>query len=835
MKSLRLLLLFPLLAVVPTSACKQSGATVIVPSLERPGPLTFACFSEADSAFTMQLSDCDGVTGLSAETHRIYSFALESTRGEISVIDWTAVRAVDSDRRVPGFTFYRVGEAPSAILIPENDSRMLFVANYGSFSVQSIETASLVPDAVQDDADVLHPSTVTLPSGPTDLEYLSVGGATWLFAALPDAGSIAQIPVNADGSLGAPTYLATSTALPAQVPASTEPDYVRVCPLPPDSYVRAATVAPRTPRSLGAASRPNRLALIERAGGVIEVVSADAALPVVHRFTTSAAGLTEIPGFAVAVPTLDVVATPLVPATYQAFGATDVATEQYVYAIDAIDRSILVVDVTTGAVLPINIGDRAADRVAYESGALTLEVATPGYVLADDPFSNRCDPTSGERRNAIGATALRGVFVTASLTDGTFGFIDVYDLDASCRGPAACGGAGVGNDTLVYEHRHRPRLQSFVVQAPALVNTLFRYAGGAGGLSGSGASSSGIGPGLLPIDDANASEKLCPGTSTVSGRGQMVSGFTSTGDAATEGEPLICLLDDPVSIRAQNVAATWEGLIPTAQGVRGALVDVAGTPTFQTEDGDFCAWGVLGGDDVAAAGLSTMDPESGYGGDLLVITANVPFELRGEAACKDLLLPTSGTSTRIRVGFAIKQAFGDHLLLGDFVPDGNYTLFSELNASPSTAFAKVLACFPGLVSYEVRAHSAYVVASSISLPRHRVLEGAGTACTIDTAGQPFDPAEPDTARSFRALPDRNFIHPQFAFRISDYQDLKSGMAAQLTFSVTYVTPHLRQDSGFLGVALHYNAVDERFYAVDEPTHGILQYDLDPIAALHRVQ
>ena len=35
--------------------------------------------------------------------------------------------------------------------------------------------------------------------------------------------------------------------------------------------------------------------------------------------------------------------------------------------------------------------------------------------------------------------------------------------------------------------------------------------------------------------------------------------------------------------------------------------------------------------------------------------------------------------------------------------------------------------------------------------------------------------------------------------------------------------------------LHYNPVDERFYAVDEPTHGISQYDLDPISALHRVQ
>ena len=108
-------------AALAAGACKRTTGSVVVPSLSRPGPIAFACYSKSQAAFRPSLSACAGVIGASNEDLRVISFALESTRGEVAVIDWHDVRAVDSDRTVPGATFVRVGEVPSAIRAVDRD------------------------------------------------------------------------------------------------------------------------------------------------------------------------------------------------------------------------------------------------------------------------------------------------------------------------------------------------------------------------------------------------------------------------------------------------------------------------------------------------------------------------------------------------------------------------------------------------------------------------------------------------------------------------------------------------------------------------------------------
>lgn len=817
------------------AACQPRTSSVVVPSLDKPGPGAFACYSTTTHSFVPTLAACDGVTTGSADL-RILSFVLETSRGEIAVIDWHDNQAIDSDRRVPGFTFARVGESPSAIVIPEDDSRMTFVANYGSLSVQSIPTASFVPDATLDPA--LVPSTIPLPSGPTDLAYVDTGAGALLFAALPASEEIAVLAVGAtDGSLTLLGYLPADASIPSAVPAVASPDYLRLCR--DDGFSRVAVAAPRAPVQLGSAARPTMLEVLTRANGDVELVATDTALPVLHRFLVtgaSLAGVTPQANYTVGVPTLDVVATPLVPSTYAPAGTAQTATEQYLYAIDAIDRSVMVVDAATGGVLPVNVGPRPADRIPYEAGALTLEVLTPGYDPAADPTMDaRCDPAdpADARRTLASPTQLRGVFVSVALTDGTVGFVDVYDLDATCRGPTTCGGAANANDTLVYVHRHRPRASQVATAAPYVDGNLsFTFQGNAGRLAASGEPVV-TGPGLLPVDDGDPQQKLCPGTSTVSGRGQMAVGLGASGDASVDGEPLICLLDDPAALRQQRWYALYEGSIPTAQGVRGRLVDAGGgVHRFQTEDATFCTWGVLGRADVSSAALGPNDPELGYGGDMLVITADLPPETVDDPACTGLALTTD--TRRIRIAFEILEAYQDELVLGDYILDQDYTQPSVLNADPANAFATVLNCFPQLVSYDVRVHGAYTVTSSVSTIRHRVVDDGSGRCVVDLAGQPFDPAEPDTARSFRALPGRNFIHPEVAFRISTYA-VPSGISALLTFDVVGVPVPERVDIGLLGSALDYNPADQRLYAVDVSSHVVSAYGLDPISRAARVQ
>ena len=115
--------------------------------------------------------------------------------------------------------------------------------------------------------------------------------------------------------------------------------------------------APRVATQLGATARPVQLVVDTVASPPVLLV-ADANLPMIHRLVLDDAGADPalLPALAPAVPTREVVITPPVPTAV----GERAATQRYLYAIDALDNSVLAMDYTDtsvnfGAVLAVNI------------------------------------------------------------------------------------------------------------------------------------------------------------------------------------------------------------------------------------------------------------------------------------------------------------------------------------------------------------------------------------------------------------------------------------------------------------------------------------------------
>ena len=218
---------------------------------------------------------------------------------------------------------------------------------------------------------------------------------------------------------------------------------------------------------------------------------ADANQPLIHRFALGPGGATPLDPIFTGTPTTEIDVTPFVPAS----SARDdqAATERYLYAVSAIDSSILVVDYTEdpegtaeadktfGAVLPVlagvsaraneeNVESRNRVRFAF-SNVRAIEVISPFYELEDEPngtgkqvpLGDICNPTDGNAfALAQSASNMRGVFLAVSLSDGTMFFLDIYDLNAPCRGGSgiiACTLAETGPDRLASIRRHRERFR----------------------------------------------------------------------------------------------------------------------------------------------------------------------------------------------------------------------------------------------------------------------------------------------------------------------------------------------------------------------------------------
>lgn len=822
---------WPLLALM-LGGCDDQPAPAPTRALERPESVSFFCWDRTTrepvelerclpDPDTADEEDTDVAPASPAEPFELHAAVTQTATGEVAAIQVTGDRehpagVIDSDVRIPLFTFAPVGDLPSAVVTPSDDPTFTYVVSRGSSELHVIETSSFrnglgaVVRAVERDGGPFFLGPGSRPDGgmpPSDGGLPADGGGMdggapsaspvgrpsamvlnpdedELIIAVPEFGEVWFVPIDG-GTVGDPIRVPLTTTVPAPVDLTAIPAGDR----PPTYQVTCETsvldpepVAPRDPITLGPTPRPWALAVDADNG---RVLVADRALPVIHAIDLETH--TEVTGINVGTPTRAVVLTPPVPARS---GDTE-RTDRFLYAVDETNNSVLAVDYTDtrasfGAVLTVS-SNAPQDRLAVPFPARAIEVATPAW--PETGGLPACDPEE------VSPAVLRGVFLAVATTDGRVRIFDIFDLDAPCRGVTCGGGSEVDSeDEVVAIGRHRPRIGAFIeADEPVDLDPppTWNVSGATSIVDDESGSAGDRVPGLVDLD-------ACPdGLGPVFGDSDAI---------------FVCAVTDPWAATSQQYVATWEGSLPSTT-MTGASFD----PAEPAVDVRFnpCELGVLGSANV---------PDSGelgnYGGDVVAITSPLPPSTAEDERCRSLVQVTdAGQTSPVLIPLisasaeSARPTYAGRLVLGERTADGAFTL------------EEVRACFPELVELEVRARGVFVVQSSRAGFRHAVVSGSDGVCEMD-------PAAVARGENGRAFPGRLFQTPEVAFQLDDSP---APDGARLSFTTADVPLPLAFDISFdassmtdvpsLIADLEFNEIDQRLYVVEQASRGLVRVDL----------
>jgi len=808
-------------------ACGSGLRPVNPPSFIRPERVAFACVrtNKAGDPVPVPIEQCSPCKGHTGE-HSLYAFVTQSARGELAAVNLKSRKVIDTQTTVPGYTFVPVGEAPSAIAVPTIDPRHTYVVIVGSSDLRVLDTERLLSTR-----GVTTATLAVIPLGRL------LGGTTWQEAAPVDmvlstdeqrlviaapglhalivievtdverllAGEItaAELPqtIVALSGLSAPTMLITATG---------SDRYSESCGVerPHDSQA----VPPRTVSATSLPAMPVALTLDAEHD---RVLVADSALPVIHAIDLTT--LTEVtnagrPLLVTGVPTLDVVMSPPVPVSHG-----DTVYEQYIYAIDAEHRGVLVIN-DRGVMQSVNsVG--TPDRIDFgDRGAMSLEVIEPGY--------RECVANTA----LLGPRSLRGVFLAASMVDGSIQFADIYDVDATSRctavpttgEAAACSAA----DPCAAIHRHRARIESPLTSPRPCVAPELRQVDGT----------------VLPLtadeDSIAPNDQTTPGLvalATCEGVTTPALELAPPPEGMTEPSiecavvkpadgrvPLVCVNADPWAMGAESWTATWEGATtPVGSGVLSA-----DAKTFTTDTMDFCRAGVFG---TAAATDTPFQIEIG------VQTASLElrnqYELLfgkpdGVDCTKFAAKRADGTVQRLTFQIANAEYKNQThaLTLGDpeDVPDG----FTKDNVIEAARY-----CVAGTrFTFLIRSFNRYTVVGDRSGYVHRVVRGAYGNCVVDPTADPLLEGQ--------AIPGMRFENRSIAFQIGALGgDAEPMQDLRFVFPVSSALEFVSFEADLLSSfdttwtivsELRYSAIDTRLYAVDSSERGLLPIPLSPL-------
>lgn len=816
------------LLVAMVLACGSGLRPVNPPSFIRPNRVAFSCVrtDKAGDPVPVPIEQCSPCKGHTGE-HSLYAFVTQSARGEMAAVNLKARQVIDTQTTVPGYTFVPVGEAPSAIAVPTVDPTHTYVVSVGSSDLRVLDTqrllgtrgistatlaviplGSMTSAATWQDAEpvdmVLSTDEQRLVIAAPRLHAVIVIEVSDLDRVLANEITAAEVPqtIVALSGLSAPTTLVTATG---------SDRYSETCGVP--RAQPSQSVAPRTVDATSADAMPVALTLDADNN---RVLVADAALPIIHAVDLTT--LTEItdserPLFVTGVPTLDVVISPPVPVSHG-----DSVFERYIYAIDADQRGVLVLN-DRGVMQSVNAMG-TPDRIDFgPSGAMSLEIIEPGY--------RDCAPNT----NLIGPPILRGVFLAAAMVDGDIRITDIYDAHAEVRcTPLPTTGESVEcspSDPCAAIHRHRPRLATaFTSKRPCVAPSLDDITSRPVSLPVTNGTrvpsldaltdcSSGQAPALqrVTVDD--------PDSAADDDDGPTLDCPAEAGEHETR-ETLVCVNTDPWTMSGDSWFATWEGFIPGASGA-GTLH--AGAPnTFETRSIDFCAAGVEGG--------ARYEIE-------LVVTPAVPELIKlydvstgvdlSRVDCS-LFTKKYADGTHARLAVEITAATPNTLTLGEFVdvPEG----FTESDVIDGARH-----CVAGMLfSFAVRSHDRYTVQRGSSGFTHRVSNVSG-ACEA--------PPETDVLGDGQAAAGKRFENASIAFQISapaddePTQELSGEPTQGLSYEFALSPPPtpLRCNAGVLSTTevawtivseLRYSPIDMQLYAVDSSLRGLIPIPLSPL-------
>jgi hypothetical protein len=824
------------LAFASIAACTQSPVILSPRAMNRPARIAFVCF-EGNTPVELARCQVDAAGAVPAGL-TLLALVPQQTRGEVGAVDLTLTtpRVIDSDQRVPGFTFIAVGEIPSAIAVSETSPVCTWVANRGSRDIHAIRTARFRQENADAEMLPLIGSSPSVVDGRPTSMVLADGA---LYVALPEDSIVLRVAVDETActfgevtAIEIPRELAALDVPPAidpgaYVPPSEvdNPATLGVCPqataLPLLAPVPSAVgeveplpVSEERPLEVGVDPRPLELVL-DRATNAIFV--ADQALPVIHRLdlATRTFGSAASPPIRTDAPIRDLTITPPVPDSFDP-GAP---TRRYVYAIDDRDGRVMVIELESRLILPVAAttgGDPYRLPLPAQARAIeAFDTGTPAAeCTADLPTEQRAGPA-----------ALRGIFVGVALSDGTVRFVDVLDRDAPCRGGPGCEAIFASNETVSFIRRHRIRIGQFLSSGVVLDNAPSAVVTGSSVRYGDNGQASELGAAPRFFDLGECT----PGLGRV---------FPRDGSAA-----LICMVTDPWSAQIESWSIVWRGSIPGTTTAGNFDIDPAmpGTITLDSRI-DACARGVLGPEGAAAAGAG--DPEAGYGGDMLAITESIPEERRAmDPVCAALVREDASGDPR-----PILVPFREVRTRGEGFPDldaGPYVTRFVLDASApvidgpqvtiggearAVSVGEAIGCFDNaLVTLDVRVRDRYRVAGSRSGLQHRTVRAPDGECVIDLT-LPV------------GLQGRAAVNQRFT---SDLIELHLGYDPQpgarpdvaISFQLGQVPRNQAVDLGAsdavaraptLPTELVYSGITGRLYALDSLRRGLAPIQLAPV-------
>jgi hypothetical protein len=853
-------------------SCGRGGTNVVLASLDRSAKIQLMCadldlvtgnFYQLKDVFPLSL--CNSDTSFAQDIQpQLLGAVTQAQTGTVATVSFTESLILDTNRTIPGVTAFIVGEQPTGIQISAVEPSYTYVSSYTPKSVQAVPT-----EAIIDGESVLPIQQVRFDEGPTDLALQesatavpttdadgNVTGATtniryrYLYAAVPELGQVFQIPVETvtdsngqrHGSLGTPQPLTLGTydcssVTPVPPPPSTPDDYHRICPQSfeniPGRFIKTVTTTITCVEGPGDGPAPVALAVdlgLDASSDEDDVLLvADANQPVIHRFKLAVDGATALEPLVSGTPTLDVALTPHVPASSDPQDRD--ATQRYLYAVSAVDSSVLAIDygddpTTFGAVLPVIAGvspraneENVESRNRVWSGfsnVRSIEVISPFYDLDVDPASGTASVPEGDICNpnddqafaqAQNADNMRGVFLAVSLSNGTMFFLDIYDLNAPCRGgqgAIACTPAETGPDQYASIRRHRRRFgftPSTFISIDGIPSLQFNtVAGQLDPTTGEAVNSDG--PGLESI--------TCPAS--------MIDVFGVPPDNQSDG--LICASSQVWSSFNQQWNARWQGLIPDTQGGLGRFADESyqGQPGnwFLAGDVPFCDVGVLGrqNGEVSETDLS-IERLPGYGGDRLLITGELPLDRRQDVSC-ERYANLAEEIDDFPVWFPILNAYQDQLEIGPSPNPNRYTLEG------------IRFCFNQYTQYQVHTRGVYTVTGTALGFLHRVVADATQEdkCvfddeSVDENSRPVDLADVDTYLTARAFPNTQFINPLVSFKIGPFNPdiaLTDTTVALLNFNILNQFRFQLIDTGGASLSLPssmlFSAEEDQLFFVD---------------------
>lgn len=790
-------------------ACGQDPTVVTPATFERPGAIAYVCVDVATSTL-VDLVDCTGVTGTTDDEMALVGLVTQTASGEVGAIDFRRRRVIDADERVPGFTFTRVGEFPSAIAVRPEEPEMTYLAAYGSRTIEWVPTGRFL-GLEESEA----PGEVHLPGGPTDL--VLAPDAPVAYTVVPSAGIVVPLAISeVDLSISVDMAAALTPTVPADLPlptAGAPTDYEYVCAAEGDTVGLGTPEVDRVRTEIvgsGDAAEPHRLLIVDNPVGDDELLVADRQLPLIYRFAIDPTdgSLTELEPLAPGAPVRDMAVSPEVPID-DTLGMVS-GTTRYLYAIDDTDQSVLVMEydpsnaATFGKVLPVSFGLEFSDRLRLDGKATALDVIARGYDAAEPDY---CATPDGDE----GPLNLRGVFLAVGLATGGMQIVDVVDLDGPCRGFECAADGAEEVDQYVYIQRHRPRVANFVVAGVDTLGSPVLTVDGVGRLADSVTGDELI-DGLVPVTDDLGVVTCPPGQDFVFGE-------------------LVCATEDPWALRSERWTATYEGTIPgTTLLVRAGTPETGLVDLFLPEGVTaFCGQGVLGANNLAV--LGDGEPESGEFGDVVVIIKEPPEALRDD--CVTYFEPEGGeTHERQFIELPIRQAF-DHRL--EVVLDDSLADFTRCYGEQE---------FLGI---NVRLEQSFLVSGSRTGFLHRVVPRESDGfCIVDTVNQPIVSDDPSTYVNGRAqngivldaevdpplTEPAPYQNPYIAFTldaiaVNEEAELEFTLTgAPTTFTIPVGARPGRQSVISIVQDVVYSDVDERLYVIDSNSSALVQYETE---------